>query len=190
MSKWSSMTPLLRPVTKMKCSMPGLPRLVDHVLEHRPVDDGQHLLRDRLGGGQKAGAEAGDGKNGFADGFVHRMPRNRQSLSTRAGVANPHGRAAGAGCSDDRRSRSPKSTCHVLSRSFAHQARRTQAGEWHERSGDGRRRLYRRPHGAGAPRRRRTVVVLDDLSTGFAWAVPEGASSSSAISATANASSG
>ena len=47
----------------------GLARLVDHVLDQRPVDHRQHLLRHRLGGGQKAGAEAGDGKNGFANRF-------------------------------------------------------------------------------------------------------------------------
>ncbi len=45
----------------------GLTRLVDHVLDQRLVDDGQHFLRHRLGGGQDAGAEAGDGKDGFAD---------------------------------------------------------------------------------------------------------------------------
>ena len=45
----------------------GLPRLVDHILDQRLVDDGQHFLRHRLGGGQDAGAEAGDRKNGFAD---------------------------------------------------------------------------------------------------------------------------
>ena len=45
----------------------GFPRLVDHILDQRLVDDGQHFLRHRLGGGQDAGAEAGDRKNGFAD---------------------------------------------------------------------------------------------------------------------------
>ena len=48
----------------------GGARLVDDVLDHRPVDDGQHLLRHRLGGGQEARAEAGDRKNGFADALV------------------------------------------------------------------------------------------------------------------------
>ena len=38
------------------------PRLVDHVLDHRAVDDRQHLLGHGLGGGQEAGAEPGDGK--------------------------------------------------------------------------------------------------------------------------------
>src|SRR5258706_10370103 len=46
---------------------PGLPGLVNHILDQRLVDDGQHFLRHRLGGGQDPGAEAGDRKNGFAD---------------------------------------------------------------------------------------------------------------------------
>ncbi len=50
---------------------PRLARFVHHVLENRPVDDGQHLLRDRLGRRQKPRAETGDGQHGFADGFVH-----------------------------------------------------------------------------------------------------------------------
>src|SRR5882724_2008666 len=45
----------------------GLFGLVDHVLDQWLVDDGQHFLWHRLGGGQDAGAEAGDRKNGFAD---------------------------------------------------------------------------------------------------------------------------
>ena len=44
----------------------GLARLVHHMLDHRPVDDRQHLLRHRLGGRQKARAEPGDRENGFA----------------------------------------------------------------------------------------------------------------------------
>ena len=45
----------------------GFPGLVDHILDQRLVDDGEHFLRHRLGGGQDAGAEAGDRKHGFAD---------------------------------------------------------------------------------------------------------------------------
>ena len=45
----------------------GFLGLVDDVLDQRLVDDGQHFLRHRLGGGQDAGAEAGDREDGFAD---------------------------------------------------------------------------------------------------------------------------
>ena len=45
----------------------GFLGLIHHILDQRPVDDGQHFLRHRLGGGQDAGAEAGDGEDGFAD---------------------------------------------------------------------------------------------------------------------------
>ena len=61
----------------------GRPRLVDHMLHHGPVDDREHLLRNRLGGGQEAGAEAGDGENGFAD-ALHREPRRRARERSRA----------------------------------------------------------------------------------------------------------
>ena len=47
----------------------GLARLVDHVLDQRPVDHRQHLLRHGLGGRQEPGAEPGDRENGFANGF-------------------------------------------------------------------------------------------------------------------------
>ena len=45
----------------------GFLGFVDHVLDQRLVDDGQHLLRHRLGGGQHPGAETGDREDGFAD---------------------------------------------------------------------------------------------------------------------------
>ena len=45
----------------------GFAGLIDHILDQRPVDDGKHFLRHRLGGGQDAGAEAGDREDGFAD---------------------------------------------------------------------------------------------------------------------------
>src|SRR5215813_5635872 len=47
----------------------GLARLIDHVLDQRPVDDRQHLLGHRLGGREEAGAETGNRENRFADGF-------------------------------------------------------------------------------------------------------------------------
>ena len=45
----------------------GLARLVDDVLDQRPVDHRQHLLRHGLGRGQEAGSQPGHGENGFAD---------------------------------------------------------------------------------------------------------------------------
>ena len=45
----------------------GFLGFVDHILDQRLVDDGQHLLRHRLGGGQDAGAETGDREDGFTD---------------------------------------------------------------------------------------------------------------------------
>jgi hypothetical protein len=62
------------------------PRLVDDVLYDRPIDDGQHLLRDRLGRRQKAGAEPGNGKNGLADGsrrFRHMVGSGPAGQSSR-----------------------------------------------------------------------------------------------------------
>ncbi len=48
------------------------PRLLDAMLEHRPVDYGQHFLRYGLGGGENARAKAGDRKNGFTNGlYLH-----------------------------------------------------------------------------------------------------------------------
>ena len=41
---------------------PRLARFIDHVLDDRTVDHGQHFLRDRFRGGQETGAETGDGK--------------------------------------------------------------------------------------------------------------------------------
>ena len=45
----------------------GRDRFFDGVLDQRLVDDRQHLLRLRLGGGKEAAAQAGDGKDGFTD---------------------------------------------------------------------------------------------------------------------------
>jgi hypothetical protein len=53
---------------------PGLARLVDDMLDQRPVDHRQHLFRHRLGRRQEAGAEPGHGKDGFADEF-HALTR-------------------------------------------------------------------------------------------------------------------
>jgi hypothetical protein len=45
----------------------GCLRLFDGVLDQRLVDDRQHLLGHRLGGGEKAGAQAADGKDRLAN---------------------------------------------------------------------------------------------------------------------------
>ena len=74
MSKWSSITRLVAAGDEDEMLDAGRARLVDHMLDHGPVDDRQHLLRHRLGGGQKAGAETGDGEDGFAD-ALHRELR-------------------------------------------------------------------------------------------------------------------
>src|SRR5207237_7564249 len=48
---------------------PGLARLLYRILDERLVDDRKHLLRHRLGGGQDARPQAGDGEDGLADGL-------------------------------------------------------------------------------------------------------------------------
>ena len=45
----------------------GLARLVHRVLDQRPVDDRQHFLGHRLGGGQEPGTQTGHGKHGCSD---------------------------------------------------------------------------------------------------------------------------
>src|SRR5882724_1178977 len=47
----------------------GLPRLVNDVLDHRPVDDRQHFLGHGLGGGQESGPQAGNGEDSLTDRF-------------------------------------------------------------------------------------------------------------------------
>jgi hypothetical protein len=41
--------------------------LVNDMLNQRPIDNRQHLLRHSLSGRQEPGAESGYGENGFAD---------------------------------------------------------------------------------------------------------------------------
>ena len=53
---------------------PGLFRFLDDMLENGAVDDRQHFLRHRLGGGQETGAETGDRKDSLADAFWHENP--------------------------------------------------------------------------------------------------------------------
>ena len=47
-------------------------RLLDDELDGRRVDDRQHLLGDRLGGGQEPGAQAGGRDHDLAQGMIHR----------------------------------------------------------------------------------------------------------------------
>ena len=63
------MTALLRPGDEDEVLDARRHRLVDDMLEDRPVDDRQHLLRHGLGGGQEARAEPGDGQDGLRIGF-------------------------------------------------------------------------------------------------------------------------
>ena len=49
----------------------GGARLLHGVLDKRLIDNGQHLLGDRLGGGQEARPQTGDRKNGFAQFLDH-----------------------------------------------------------------------------------------------------------------------
>src|SRR3974390_3232075 len=59
--------PLVAPGDEDEMFDAGFLGLVDHILDQRLVDDGQHFLGHRLGGWQDAGAETGDGEDGFAD---------------------------------------------------------------------------------------------------------------------------
>ena len=47
--------------------MPGRDRFLDAVLDDRLVDERQHFLGLRFGRRKEARAQAGGGKNGFAD---------------------------------------------------------------------------------------------------------------------------
>src|SRR5262245_19317879 len=76
----------------------GLARLVDHVLNQRPVDDRQHLLRHGLGGRQEPGAQPGDWKNSLANDHgsitsdgVNRGKRGSNTGATRVVYSAPRG---------------------------------------------------------------------------------------------------
>ena len=45
----------------------GVYRLLDDILDHRLVHQGEHLLGNRLGGGQHPGPQPGCGNDGFPD---------------------------------------------------------------------------------------------------------------------------
>ncbi len=66
---------------------PGFPGFLDGILDDRLVDDRQHLLGHGLGGGQKAGAHAGDRKDGFANGLeCHGCYERRVEASALHGI--------------------------------------------------------------------------------------------------------
>ncbi len=50
----------------------GFPRLVDHILDHRPVDDREHFLRDRFGRRQEPCSKPRNGEDSFSD-SLHRL---------------------------------------------------------------------------------------------------------------------
>ena len=83
MSKWSSITRLVAAGHEDEVLDARRPRLIDDVLDHGAVDDGQHLLRHGLGGRQEAGAETGDGEDGFAD-ALHREIVGVERISGRS----------------------------------------------------------------------------------------------------------
>ena len=106
--------------------MPAAHGLLDHVLDRRLVDDRQHLLRLRLGGGEEPGAQPGGGDDGLADvgqALVMRrfysLPsganerssprRSRSRLSRwRMTTSTPHAaKAATSAGAADRRSQAP-----------------------------------------------------------------------------------
>ena len=64
----------------------GLAGLVDDVLDQRPVDHRQHLLRHGLGRRQEPGAEAGHGENRLAYG-LHAGPFDVGGFDVREDLA-------------------------------------------------------------------------------------------------------
>ncbi len=74
----------------------GFLGLIDHILDQRLVDDGQHFLRHRLGGGQDAGAEAGDREYGFAD--FHGDAGSRESGNMHVHVGSRFASGNKGGC--------------------------------------------------------------------------------------------
>ena len=138
-SKWSSMAFLPRPVMMRMSSMPLPHRLLHHVLDGRLVDDRQHLLRLRLGGGEEPGAQTGGGDDGLADVGHGARFYSLASASTSA----PRRDGAGRGCRGGGRRRArPRPRTPPPPRRAARPARR--------------RREARRPPPPSPPTRRRS----------------------------------
>ena len=71
---------LPRPVTMRMFVTPDCDGFFDAVLDDRLVDEHQHLLGLRLGGGQEPRAQAGGGKHRLADRPFMRSHRNSGRL--------------------------------------------------------------------------------------------------------------
>ena len=74
----------------------GLARLVDDVLDQRPVDHRQHFLRHGFGRRQEAGSEARHGKNRFAD-AAHAGRRSRSLNRQKVRSSRPQSMALACG---------------------------------------------------------------------------------------------
>ena len=121
---------------------PRLACLVDHILQRRPVDDGQHLLRHRLGGGEESRAEAGHGKDSLAERIYH---ANDLSIPSTLAISY---------LPDQRSDRDRDAGLSVMSVLVTGGAGFIGGHMVLELADRGER-----------------VTVLDDLSTGFDWAV-------------------
>src|SRR5207245_143643 len=62
---------------------PGIAGFLDRVLDQRLVDEGEHLLRLRLGRGEKPGAESRGGEDGFSN-ARHRRENSKDPEPERA----------------------------------------------------------------------------------------------------------
>src|ERR1700733_3567112 len=102
----------------------GGKRFVDRILNERLVDDGEYLLRARLGDGKESRAAAGDGEYGSSNGFFVRHAEiitdlagaRRRTNPTRANAASrlrmPRGSPKSGKPGNANRSCGPKSRIH------------------------------------------------------------------------------
>src|SRR6202453_123437 len=138
---------------------------IDHVLKNWPIDDGQHLLGNRLGRREKPRAETGDGQHGFTDGSVHGCLVPRSMGGERGGEPSEI-------LISDYQFRLSRSTRLFSAEFVLGQSKKGLGMSVLVTGGAG----YIGGHMAlGLLDTGETVIVLDNLSTGFAWGVPEGA---------------
>ena len=83
---------------------PRRARLVDGVLDERPVNEGHDLLRDGLGRRKEPGPEPRDGEDGFGDGSSHGVPHGQCGRAARASGKVAHRR----GCARRRRAKATR----------------------------------------------------------------------------------